>query len=162
MIEIRRAAAGDGEAIGLVHAASWEAAYAPFFEAEFAAREIASRLTRWHDRVADPTGLVLLAAVDGRALAFSWSLPSAQSAEIYSFYAHPDGWGSGAAPALMAETLNQLRGESVTRAHLWTLRDTPQSRRFYAKSGFIESGATTTRDFGDGNPLPQVEYERDL
>lgn len=105
MIEIRRATAADGEAIGLVHAASWEAAYAPFFEEGFAAREIASRLTRWHDRVADPTGLVLLAAVDGRALAFSWSVPSAQSAE---------------------------------------------------------TGATTTRDFGDGNPLPQVEYERDL
>jgi RimJ/RimL family protein N-acetyltransferase len=43
--------------------------------------------------------------------------------------------------------------------HLWTLRDTPQSRRFYTKCGFTETGATTTRDFGDGNPLAQVEYE---
>lgn len=157
---VRAANAVDGEAIGVVHAASWEAAYAPMFAWEFADREIASRLTRWHERVADPTGLVLLAAVEGRALAFSWSVPSGQGAEIYSFYAHPDGWGTGVAQALMTETLDRLRVAGITRVHLWTLRDTPQSRRFYLKSGFAETGATTTRDFGDGKPLPQVEYER--
>ncbi|WP_433019195.1 N-acetyltransferase family protein [Kribbella sp. CA-294648] len=161
-IEVRRATPGDGAAIGVVHAASWEAAYAPFFDKDFAAGEIASRLTRWHERVTDPQGLILLAEQDGRPLAFSWAVPSSQRAglaEIYSFYAHPDGWGSGVAAALMAETLGQLRAEGLTAVHLWTLRDTPQSRRFYEKSGFRETGATTERDFGDGAPLPQVEYE---
>lgn len=157
MIEVSRATAADGEAIGIVHAASWEAAYAPLFDEEFAAPQIASRLTRWHERVADPTGLILLARVDGRPLAFSWSVPSEERpgfAEINSFYGHPDGWGSGVAAALMTSTLAEL-GPDV---HLWTLRDTPQSRRFYLKSGFTETGATRTRDFGDGTPLPQVEY----
>jgi GNAT superfamily N-acetyltransferase len=163
MIEVRRASAADGEAIGIVHAASWQVAYAPFFDQEFAAGEIASRLTRWHDRVADPTGLVLVAKVDGRALAFSWSVPSSpRRAEIYSFYAHPDGWGTGVAAALMTETLRELRAGGFTGVHLWTLRDTSQSRRFYTKSGFTETGATTERDFGDGTPLAQVEYALDL
>jgi hypothetical protein len=44
--------------------------------------------------------------------------------------------------------------------HLRTLRDTPQSRRFYTKCGFTESGNESTFDYGDGNPLPMVEYVR--
>ncbi|MDX6262813.1 MAG: hypothetical protein QOH84_4501 [Kribbellaceae bacterium] len=162
MIEVRRATAADGEGIGVVHAASWAAAYAPFFDESFAAEQIKSRLTRWHERVADPEGLILVARVDDRVLAFSWSVPSSTRpgfAEIYSFYGHPDGWGTGVAGALMSETLRRLRADGFGGAHLWTLRDTEQSRRFYTKSGFTETGATTTRDFGDGEPLAQVEYE---
>jgi L-amino acid N-acyltransferase YncA len=163
MIEVRRATAADGEAIGIVHAASWEAAYAKFFDEAFSAEQIKSRLTRWHERVASPEGLIMLAAVDGRALAFSWSVrSSAERAEINSFYGHPDGWGTGVAAALMTETLRQLRADGFKTAHLWTLRDTPQSRRFYTKSGFTETGATTERDFGDGTPIAQVEYELEL
>ncbi|MFE0606430.1 GNAT family N-acetyltransferase [Streptomyces sp. NPDC058892] len=59
-----------------------------------------------------------------------------------------------------APTLRHLRDDGCTRAHLWTLRDTPQSRRFYIKCGFAETGADRPYDFGDGNPLTQVEYER--
>ncbi|MEV6417292.1 GNAT family N-acetyltransferase [Kribbella sp. NPDC051718] len=165
MIEVRRAAATDGEAVGIVHAASWEAAYAPFFDESFAVEQVEARLARWHDRVASPEGLVMVAAVDGRVLAFSWSVPSSSRAgfaEINSFYGHPDGWGTGVAAALMSETVRRLRADGFDGIHLWTLRDTPQSRRFYTKSGFIETGATTTRDFGDGEAIAQVEYELKL
>jgi hypothetical protein len=48
----------------------------------------------------------------------------------------------------------------LARAHRWTLRDTPQSRRFYTTSGFTETGATRDMDYGPGNLLPQVEYAR--
>ena len=163
VIEIRRATPADGEAIGIVHAASWQAACAPFFDPDFATREIASRLTRWGERVTDEAALILLATLDRRPLAFSWSTPSAErpgEAEILSFYAHPDGWGTGVAPRLMTGTLDTLRSTGFSRVRLWTLRDTPQSRRFYTKSGFTETGAARTRDFGDGVPLPQVEYAR--
>jgi hypothetical protein len=64
------------------------------------------------------------------------------------------------AAALMAGTLESSRDNGFARVHRWTLRDTPQLRRFYAKCGFVETGAVTTRDFGDGNLLAQVEYER--
>jgi GNAT superfamily N-acetyltransferase len=163
MIEVRQALPADGDALGEVHAAAWAAAYAPFFAPDFAERAVLDRRTRWHRLIADPGGLVLLAATDGRPLALSRSTPSATRpgfAEIVSFYGHPDGWGTGVAAALMAGTLAHLRDTGFTRVHLWTLRDTPRSRRFYAKCGFSETGATTARDFGDGNPLAQVEYER--
>ncbi|WP_234432441.1 GNAT family N-acetyltransferase [Streptomyces sp. NRRL S-378] len=118
---------------------------------------------RWHARLAAQDSTILLAEGDGRPVAMSVyhsSVTRTGLAEILSFYTHPEGWGTGVAAVLMAETLGHLRGDGFTRAHLWTLRDTPQSRRFYTKAGFTESGATRTYDFGDGNPLSQVEFER--
>ncbi|TXS33326.1 GNAT family N-acetyltransferase [Streptomyces sp. ms191] len=163
MVTVRRAGPNDGDVLGEIHAAAWEAAYAPFFATEFAVQGVRSRRTRWHARIARGAETILLAEDDGIPLAVAVFAPSATRpglAEIHSFYNHPDGWGSGIAASLMTETLRHLRDDGFTRVHLWTLRDTPQSRRFYAKSGFAESGATRTFDFGDGNPLEQVEYER--
>ncbi|GAA3260657.1 GNAT family N-acetyltransferase [Streptomyces lavendulae] len=163
MIEIRRAGPADGAVLGEIHAAAWEAAYAPFFAPDFAARAVEDRRHRWHARVGGGAETVLLASVDGRPLALSFFAPSPDRpglAEIFSVYGHPDGWGSGVAAALMDATLARLREDGFARAHLWTLRGTPQSRRFYAKCGFTETGASRAHDFGDGNPLDQVEYER--
>ncbi|MGW6785706.1 N-acetyltransferase family protein [Streptomyces sp. NPDC054987] len=122
------------------------------------------RRTRWHARLAQQDSAILLVErEDGRPVAMSVYRASSTrpgQAEILSFYSHPDSWGSGAAASLMRGTLEDLRGAGFARAHLWTLRDTHQSRRFYTKAGFTESGATRTYDFGDGRPLTQVEYER--
>ncbi|MFB7462897.1 GNAT family N-acetyltransferase [Streptomyces sp. NPDC056224] len=149
--------------LGEIHAAAWEVAYGPFFEPEFAARGVLSRRSRWHARLREGAGTILLAVLDGRPLALSVFLPSPAGpgvAEICSFYSHPDSWGSGVAAVLMTGTLRRLRAEGYAAAHLWTLRDTPQSRRFYTKCGFTESGAVRVFDFGDGQALDQVEYER--
>lgn len=163
MIEIRCARPEDGDALGEVHAAAWEASHARFFEPEFAAQAVQSRRTRWHERIAAGTGTILVAVRDDRPLALSFLRQSTERpglAEIFSFYCHPDGWGSGIAAALMQETLSRLRDDGYAQVHLWTLRDTPQSRRFYTKCGFTESGAVRGYDYGDGTPIDQVEYER--
>ena len=149
--------------MGEIHAAAWEAAYSPFFEPEFARRAVNERRTRWQKRIADEAGTILVADLDNRPAALSFFLSSGARpgyAEIYSFYCHPESWGSGLALALMAETLREASDQRFARIHLWTLRDTARSRRFYAKCGFSESGAVRAHDFGDGNPLEQVEYER--
>ncbi|AQZ65489.1 GCN5-related N-acetyltransferase [[Actinomadura] parvosata subsp. kistnae] len=157
------ASAADADAVGEIHAESWRAANAPFFAPRFFADALRHRRTKWHDVLAsEDKNTVLLAFLDGRPLAFSYFGPSAAhpgSVEIYGFYGHPDGWGSGIASALMTATLDRIRADGFGHVHLWTLRDTPQSRRFYTKSGFTESGTVRTHDYGDGNPLPQVEYE---
>ncbi|MGW3559634.1 N-acetyltransferase family protein [Streptomyces sp. NPDC000963] len=162
MFDIRIAGPDDAEALGDVHAAGWEAAYAPFFSPEFAALGVSDRRTRWHARIGE--GTLLLASFEGRPLALSWSGASPRRpdwAEVYGFYGHPDGWGSSIAPALMARTLVHPRAGGHERVHLWTLRDTPRSRRFYEKSGYVPTGASRSHDFGDGNPLAQVEYARE-
>ena len=91
--------------------------------------------------------MVLLAELDGRPLALSYCVPSPARpgmAEIFSFYGHPDGWGTGVTGALMTETLHKLRDSGYSAVHLWTAPSTPQSRRFYSKCGFAESGAVRT------------------
>ncbi|MGX1756572.1 N-acetyltransferase family protein [Streptomyces lydicus] len=163
MFDVRHAGPYDGNILGEIHAAAWEAAYAPFFAPEFAAYAVQSRRTRWHERIAQGTATILVAELDSRPLALSAFSPSSTRsglAEIHTFYSHPDSWGSGVAAFLMAETLHCVRKDGFALVHLWTLRDTPQSRRFYSKCGFTECGTTRTFDFGDGNPLDQVEYER--
>ncbi|AIA08545.1 GNAT family N-acetyltransferase [Streptomyces noursei] len=163
MFTIRRACQYDGDILGEIHATAWEAAYAPFFAPEFAAREVQSRRTRWHERLAQGPRTILLAEHDSRPLAMSVSGPSTTRpglAEIFTFFSHPDSWGSGIATALMTGTLDHLRNVGFAQVHLWTLCDTPQSRRFYTKCGFTECGTARTHDFGDGHPLDQVEYER--
>ncbi|HZE51099.1 MAG TPA: GNAT family N-acetyltransferase [Jatrophihabitantaceae bacterium] len=163
MIQVRPAEARDGDALGEIHAAAWEAAYAPMFQPDFAARAVESRRGRWHQRIAEGTGSILVAELDGRPLVLSFCVSSSTRpglAEIYSFYGHPDGWGSGAAAALMTETLRSLHDNGYAEVHLWTLRSTAQSRRFYTKCGFTESGVERTYDFGDGRPFGQLEYRR--
>jgi len=165
MIQVRVAEARDGDALGEVHAAAWKAAYAPMFQPEFAAHAVESRRGRWHQRIAEGAGPILLAELDDRPLALSFCMPSSPLvglAEIYSFYGHPEGWGSGVAAALMAETLRNLHRNGYADVHLWTLKSTAQSRRFYTKFGFTESGAERTYDFGDGRPLEQLEYRRPI
>jgi len=164
-----QATAADGDVVGEIHAESWQAAYADFFAPAFFAEAVRDGRGKWHDRLAAGNGTgqdtVLLAALAGRPLSFSYFGPSPARpgwAEIFGFYSHPDGWGTGSANALMTASLSTLREKGFGRVHLWTLRDTPRSRRFYAKSGFTESGAVRGHDFGDGNPVDQVEYALDL
>jgi GNAT superfamily N-acetyltransferase len=165
VIAVRDAEQHDSEVLGEIHAASWEAAYAPFFDPVFATDAVRDRRGRWRERIGQGPGTILIAEAGGRPAAFSFSVPSSvrrELAEIYSFYCHPDAWGAGVAVMLMTGTLHRLRDDGFAGVHLWTLRDTPRSRRFYTKSGFHETGAQRAHDFGDGNPLPQVEYEHAL
>ncbi|WP_223835734.1 hypothetical protein [Streptomyces venezuelae] len=101
MFTVRRAGPYDGDVLGEIHAAAWEAAYAPFFAPEFAADGVRSRRTRWHERVGPgAAATVLLAEHDGRPLALSAFGPSSAGpgpAEILSFYSHPTA-GAAASP----------------------------------------------------------------
>ena len=93
----------DGAALGEIHAAAWEAAYAPLFQPDFAARAVEGSRGRWHQRIAEGTGSILIAELDCRPLALSFCVASSTQpglAEIYSFHGHPDGWGTGVARPL--------------------------------------------------------------
>ncbi|MFI6639808.1 GNAT family N-acetyltransferase [Streptomyces sp. NPDC050504] len=161
-----RAGRTDGDAVGEIHAEAWRAAYSGFFAPDFFASAVDERRHKWHGVLAEGRTTVLLAARDGRPLAYSCFGPAPEGrpgeTELLGFYGHPDSWGSGIAGALMAASLRRMREDGTGLVRLWTLRDTPQSRRFYAKNGFTESGAARDHDFGDGNPVAQVEYARTL
>lgn len=161
MFTVTEATPEDGDAVGEIHAESWQAVYAKFFSPEFAAEAVRHRRGKWRGVLLENRDTVMLGALDGRPLAYTYfgaSPARPEYAEIFGCYAHPDGWGTGVANALMAATLRRIGEQGFGRVHLWTLRDTAQSRRFYRKIGFTESGAVRGHDFGDGNPIDQVEY----
>ncbi|MFJ3964073.1 hypothetical protein [Streptomyces sp. NPDC090036] len=87
MFTVRRAGPYDGDVLGEIHAAAWEAAYAPFFDPGFAADGVRSRRTRWHERVGQADTPILLAEHEGRPLAltaFRASAPRSASAPVTS------------------------------------------------------------------------------
>jgi GNAT superfamily N-acetyltransferase len=85
--------------------------------------------------------------------------------EVYGFYLHPDAWGSGAAVALMSQSVDRLAARGFTGAVLWVLRDNPRARAFYEKLGWHDSGRemlwegphTATQP---PNPVVEVQYIR--
>lgn len=76
MIEVRRAVPDDGDVLGEIHAAAWEAAYGPFFAPGFVAEAVRSRRTQWHERITNGPETILLATLESRPLALSYFFSS--------------------------------------------------------------------------------------
>lgn len=164
VITVRPAEPGDGDVLGEIHALSWGVSHGPLCTPQVAAAGIEERRTKWHAVLAEGVeDTILLAHLDERpgALArFGASTSRPGSAEIHTFFAHPDVWGSGIAEVLLKAALECVRDAGYDDVHLWTLRDSAQARRFYAKNGFTETGRTHDHDFGDGPPLALIELQR--
>ncbi|GAA2361864.1 N-acetyltransferase [Catellatospora methionotrophica] len=162
MITIREAGPGDGDILGEIHANSWGVSHGPLCTPRIAAAGIEERRTKWHAILAEGGDPVLLGFLDDRPGAFIRSGASSRPglAEIHSLFAHPDFWGTGLSAALLTDTLDRLRGAGYDRVHLWTLRDSAQARRFYAKHGFAETGRSHDHDFGEGTPIALLELDR--
>lgn len=65
-----------------------------------------------------------------------------QHFELSRFYVDAPYHGKGIAPALMDETLKQLREKSATQVWLSVWQEAQQAIRFYQKQGFVISGDT--------------------
>ncbi|PRX91833.1 GNAT family N-acetyltransferase [Allonocardiopsis opalescens] len=161
-LTIAPATPADAAAVGTVHADAWAAAFGRLFPADRLAALAAERRGRWGAVLAQPgPATVLLARLHGRPAAFVMTAPSPDrpgAAEIKGCYAHPDAWGTGAAAALLRHSLARLTAAGHPLAQLWTMRDTPQSHRFYTKHGFTASGRARERDFGGGAVQTEVEF----
>lgn len=165
LITIREAGPGDGDVLGEIHAISWGISHGPLCTPKVAAAGIQERRTKWDAILAEGKDTILLALLDDRPGAFARFAASSSRpglAEIHTLFAHPDVWGSGLAAALLAAILDRLREVGYDRVHLWTLRDSAQARRFYAKNGFGETGRRHNHDFGEGPPIALVELERNV
>jgi GNAT superfamily N-acetyltransferase len=65
--------------------------------------------------------------------------------EVYALYVDPSSWRSGAGRALVDHALARLAESGFSEAIVWTLAETPRSRRFYEALGFIDDGGTQRR-----------------
>ncbi|MFI7146302.1 GNAT family N-acetyltransferase [Nonomuraea sp. NPDC050022] len=168
-ITVHPAEPGDGDILGEIHALSWGVSHGPFCTPKVAAAGVEERRTKWHgilaevEAEAEGMDTILLARLNeqpGAFARFGASTSRPGHAEIHTFFAHPDVWGSGIAKALLTAVLDRVRDAGYDDVHLWTLRDSAQARRFYAKNGFAETGRTHDHNFDEGPPLALVELER--
>ena len=172
-IEVREATKADADAICDAHVAAWREGYRHVFsDTVLRADEFDStRRQRWRRWEFD--GVCFVAVVDGRVLGFAHVGPERDRAdmardrpvgrgEVYGFYLHPDGWGSGAALQLMATAERRLAELGYDEAVLWVLEDNPRGRAFYHKAGWHPTGERLIFDAYCDEPAPEVEYRRVL
>lgn len=181
MITVREARASDAAAVAAAHVAAWRTGYRGVFTDEYLDGDELerSRSEGWARRLADRPpdngnrlNVILVPELDSHVVGFGHAgdedvgdgQPPSGRGEVYGFYLHPGAWGSGAASVLMRE-LEAAMAPHFERAVLWTLFDTPRSRRFYEKAGWTcgEGDEVLTRTWDmTGDPVTVVQYRRDL
>jgi GNAT superfamily N-acetyltransferase len=180
MITIREATADDAAAVAAAHVAAWRTGYRGVFPDDHLDSDEfeRSRHDRWEQRLRDGPpdngnvlNTILVPELDGRVVGFGHvgdedvdgGDPSGRG-EVYGFYLHPDAWGSGTATVLMTACETAIAAH-FERAVLWTLFDTPRSRRFYEKAGWScgrgDELLTSSWTLTD-HPVTVVQYRRVL
>jgi GNAT superfamily N-acetyltransferase len=167
-VRIRDAVPSDAEAIAEVHVASWQEAYRGMLPDEYLdGLRAADRVAFWHERLGDPParGAVLVAEEEGRLLGFTNLLPHPDLGDTWALlphvYLHPDAWGRGLGPALMAGVLDRARGDGFTHVELWTLVANVRAQHVYERDGWVSDG-TEKREVVWGVELPEVRYTLEL
>ncbi|WIY02655.1 GNAT family N-acetyltransferase [Amycolatopsis mongoliensis] len=153
---IRPATVADAAAIGEVHVASWQAAYAGLIPADFLARLSAEpRAASWARRIGDG-GPVLVAEEDGVIVGFA----AYGDGRLYALYLLPEYWGRGLGRALHDRVVEELSGDSVV---LWVLSTNERAKAFYVRQGWVDDGATQTETIDEGRvTLEERRYRRSL
>jgi ribosomal protein S18 acetylase RimI-like enzyme len=148
MYQIRYASVADAEILGMVHARSWQAAYAGIVPNEFLAgmnplarqEHFAQALSegREHDAIifADdkPVGLTTIGKCRDQDKDDTFG-------EIWGIYLLPEFWNQGIGTVLLRWGLHELYLQGYRQASLWVLKDNIRARKFYEKNGFAWDGS---------------------
>ncbi|MEU8638826.1 GNAT family N-acetyltransferase [Amycolatopsis sp. NPDC048633] len=153
---IRDAEVADAPAIGEVHVASWQAAYAGLMPDDFLAGLSAeSRAESWARRIG-AGGPVLVAEEDGVIAGFA----AYGDGRLYALYLLPEYWGRGLGRALHDRVVDELSGDSVV---LWVLSTNERAKAFYVRQGWVDDGATQTETIDEGRvTLEERRFRRSL
>jgi ribosomal protein S18 acetylase RimI-like enzyme len=77
--------------------------------------------------------------------------------EVYSLYAHPDAWSTGAGAALLSAARERLRACGRAEAVLWVLEANARARAFYERQGLRPTGERGVLRLG-GAVLTELQY----
>ena len=169
-IEVRIARLGDADAMGRVHVAAWQAAYAGIMpDAFLAGLDPVQRGADWRaaiERDPAPTdGHRLVGLLDGEVsgIAFVRSDRDGEPGvgEVVLINLAPHAFGTGLATALFAEGVDELRRRGFTQAILWVAAGNARAIRFYEREGWRADGGEKTDEF-DGAVVRELRYRRTL
>jgi ribosomal protein S18 acetylase RimI-like enzyme len=162
---LRRATAGDAEAIAEIQVETWRVAYAHAFSPEFLDNlSVDERRDLWARTLSAGTFDVFVAELEGRVAGFVSSGPAEDESalgELFALYVEPTGWGKGAGRALLERAERALRDAGLDTAVLWVLEDNPRARRLYEAAGWSTDGGRKRLPHGGVDALA-VRYRKRL
>lgn len=161
---IRRATAGDAEALARVHIDSWRVAYRGLVPDSFlAGLDYDRRVTRFREQLEAGLGETYVAEREGRILGFlildgcrDPDVDTRTTGEIWGIYLGPHYWRRGAGTLLCRYAEQLLASRGYREIKLWVLAGNSSARRFYEAMGFQADGASKVLDLGA--PLEAVRY----
>lgn len=168
---VRPARVADADAIGEIHVASWQAAYAGQLPGDYlAGLSVADRQRGWQRRLErPPAGNDVLVVEVGHTVAGFCSIgPSRDesaardTAELYAIYLHPRHSGGGLGRALHDHAIATLLAGGYLSATLWVLDSNARARGFYERLGWHAEGKTKIETVGDTVQLREIRYQREL
>ena len=158
-IQVRRAGAGDAEAIAGIHVTAWQQTYAHLLSAEkLAPLDPANRVERWRSTITGADEKAWIAELDGEPV--GWATSSVRNAEteprgleVNGIYVLSSAYGSGAGQDLLDAAIGEAG------AYLWVAAENPRAQAFYRRNGFAPDGATRLYELL-GTPVPIVRWVR--
>lgn len=153
-------------AVGALHQRSRATAYAQILSAGTLTRRPAEAFGEWWRerwRWERETHRLTVAERHGELVGFTYVGPSRThgAVELYGIHVDPRLVGTGVGRRLMDNALTQLAEMGGERAVLWVLEANERARRFYARGGWCEDGATRVEPVDD-EPVRQLRYSRPL
>jgi ribosomal protein S18 acetylase RimI-like enzyme len=162
---LRRATAGDAEAIAAIQVETWRVAYAHAFPSEYLERlSVVERRDLWTRTLSRGTFDVFVAELGGRVAGFVSSGPAEDESapgELFALYVEPATWGKGAGRALLERAETALRDAGFDTAVLWVLEDNPRARRLYEAAGWSTDGGRKRLPHGGVDAIA-VRYRKRL
>lgn len=158
-------------AVARVHVLTWQHAYRGILPQVFLdSRNVEEFTTRWIKFISEEseaTRMNFVAEREGEIAGFvAAGLCRDEGAdkstgEIYALYVAPKHWDTGCGRALLGHGLEFLRKRGYGAATLWTLRDSPRSRRFYERAGMHQDGGVKI-DKRWGFDMHEIRYRIEL
>jgi ribosomal protein S18 acetylase RimI-like enzyme len=168
---VRSARPSDADSIGAAHVRSWRQAYQGILPHRLLADlDEARSAARWLQWIEQPDGpAVLVAEADSVLAAFGAvgpvrepkldAHPELRTGELYSLYADPAVFGTGAGWAVHEAAMAHLAGQGYRHAVLWVLEANAAARRFYRRQGWRDDEVGADYQHS-GVSMPTVRYSR--
>jgi GNAT superfamily N-acetyltransferase len=163
---VRDAAPEDAAAIGRVHVATMQRAYAGWIGARtLSALDPLRYAGHWRGWIERGDAVKLAFAGDALLGFAQFGTADAEPAdlgELIALYVAPDSWRRGVGSLLHDAALGALRLRRARDAVLWTIRENAQARAFYERHGWRADGGVKHDDGASGVVVTEVRYRRPL